>query len=209
MYSTETVRPFRSSIHSGPQVHGFQQKHEEGKKVEKAVQGLFERAYQVCPANRDEQRRGIDMWLTLGPCMWLDGARVPIEVKADFKAAETGNAFIETVSVMQAGTVQKWGWAYTCQSPFLIFCVPTTGKFNFTLYWLRLSDIRAHLGEWEEKYRGGSALNRTYGSDGVLVPLKELERVAMVVMDAVEAVEFVLNDRTGFRTMCKELFSTP
>ena len=202
------VRPFRSSPHA-PAVHSFQEKHEEGKKVEKACRDLLGWGFPTTPADRGEQRRGIDFWVILGSCTWVPGARLPLEVKADFKAAETGKAFIETVSVMQYGEVQKLGWVHTCQSPFILFCVPAPGKFDFMIHVLRTSDLRAQLPAWEEAYGKGRALNKAYGSDGVLLPLPELARVAVFSGLGSELNTYALEDRAGFQLLWKEVFACP
>jgi len=67
---------------------------------------VFATGYEIRPATRAEQRRGIDRIFTRRKTGW----RLAVEYKIDYKAAHTGNAFVETVSVDTAG---KAGWAYS------------------------------------------------------------------------------------------------
>jgi len=80
---------------------------------------VFAADYEVRPATRAEQRRGIDRIFTHRQT----GRRLTVEYKTDYKAAHTGNAFVETVSVDTAG---KAGWAYSSAADYLIYYVPAT-----------------------------------------------------------------------------------
>jgi len=60
---------------------------------------VFAADYEIRPATRAEQRRGIDRIFVHRQT----GRRLAVEYKTDYKAAHTGNAFVETVSVDAAG----------------------------------------------------------------------------------------------------------
>jgi hypothetical protein len=132
----------------------------------------FAREYEVRPATPEEQRRGIDrlfMHLQTGKCL-------AIEYKTDYRAAQTGNAFVETVSVDTAGKV---GWAHSSEAEYLIYYIPGDGL----MYVLALEVLRRELPRWMREYPLRSAQNEGYATHGVLVPLAEFERHAEVVIN--------------------------
>jgi hypothetical protein len=128
--------------------------------------------YEVCPATRQEQRRGIDRIFI----QRRTGQRFRVEYKTDYKAAETGNAFVETVSVDTAG---RAGWAYSSQSDYLIYYIPADGL----IYVLALEVLRCELPRWLREYPHRAAQNEGYATHGVLVPLDEFEKHAEVVIN--------------------------
>ncbi len=92
-----------------------------------------------------------------------------IEYKTDFRAHETGHAFIETVSV---DTEDKAGWAYTSQADYLVYYAPALKA----IYVMPLDSLRALLPGWLEVYPSRQAQNKTYATHGLLVPLEEFAR---------------------------------
>jgi hypothetical protein len=132
----------------------------------------FAREYEVRPATQEEQRRGIDRLF-----MHLQtGKRLTVEYKTDYKAARTGNAFIETVSVDTTG---KAGWAHSSEAECLIYYIPGDGL----MYVLALEVLRRELPRWMRQYPVRAAQNEGYATHGVLVPLDEFERHAEVVIN--------------------------
>ena len=131
----------------------------------------FAAKYEIRLATRQEQRRGIDRIFTRRQT----GKRFTVEYKTDYKAAQTGNAFVETVSVDTAG---KAGWAYSSQADYLLYYIPG----NDLIYVLALEVLRWELPRWVREYPLRAAQNEGYATHGVLVPLHEFEEHAEAVI---------------------------
>lgn len=128
------------------------------------------RGLHIRPATDAEQRRGIDRMFTVA----ATGREVAVEYKTDYMAGRTGNAFVETVSVDRAG---KPGWAVSSEAYFLIYLVPEPR----TIYVIRMQDVRRRLPAWRQIYPERTVANDGYNTVGLLVPLDELERLAVEV----------------------------
>lgn len=127
-------------------------------------------AVDVLPVDRGDQRRGIDR-VFVGR---ETGEVYSVEYKADERAGRTGNAFIETVSV---DVTAKAGWAVASQADALVYLVTDPE----TIYWIPMRRVRASLERWRRLYREAAAQNVGYRTVGLLVPLGELERIAVKV----------------------------
>ena len=132
---------------------------------------VFAADYKIRPATRAEQRRGIDRIFTHRKT----GRRLAVEYKTDYKAAHTGNAFVETISV---DTVGKAGWAYSSAADYMIYYVPG----DEVIYVIALAVLRRELSRWVREYPLRAAQNEGYATHGVLVPLDEFEQHAEAVM---------------------------
>ena len=143
-----------------------------GEKYEKQLDAYFSHWAAICHATRRQQRAGIDR-VFVAP----GGNEVRVEYKTDLRASQTGNAFIETVSVSNAST-RKPGWAYTSQADVIIYYIPG----DLLAYVLRPSAIRNQLERWSQKYREVAVQNHGYATRGLLVPLAELEEIAEEVI---------------------------
>jgi len=132
---------------------------------------VFAAGYEVRPATRAEQRQGIDRIFTRRKT----DQRLAVEYKTDYKAAHTGNAFVETVSVDATG---KAGWAYSSAADYLIYYVPG----DEVIYVIALEVLRRELPCWVREYPLRAAQNEGYATHGVLVPLDEFEQHAEAVM---------------------------
>lgn len=126
--------------------------------------------YTIRPATKAEQRQGIDRWYTRK----ANGEQFAVEYKTDHTAGRTGNAFIETLSVDVAG---KPGWAYTSQARYLIYRVPDPE----TIYIIPMAQIRYRVDAWRRQYQERRINNGAYHTVGVLVPLDEIEKIAVAV----------------------------
>ena len=153
-------------------IHSFNEKLEQGKAGEKALDGYFSEYFLIAePPNNDigtwADRRGIDRTFT------HRGTHITVSVqyKTDWKAAKTGNAFIETVSVDRDGVR---GWAYTCLAQRIYYFVPPRNE----IYQLDTTTLKRHLPEWENRYTTGNSINATYTTKGLKVPLYILSGVA-------------------------------
>jgi hypothetical protein len=147
--------------------HDFNASYAAGIVGETFLDDLFAKNYEVKQVSREDQRKGIDRYFTNRK----NNKTFSVEYKTDYRAAETGNAFIETVSVDSAGKV---GWAEKSQAKYLVYYIP---QLN-TIYCLELSAIREQLTRWTETYPTRTARNDGYSTHGVLVPLDELRTAA-------------------------------
>ena len=118
----------------------------------------------------DEQFRGIDRFFTHRPTGKVDA----VEYKADSVAGHTGNAFIETIS---KDSTNKPGWAIASKARYLVYMVTDPE----TIYLIAMHRLRHQLPRWQNLYRTTTAQNDGYCTHGVLVPLHELERIAVTV----------------------------
>jgi hypothetical protein len=108
----------------------------------------FAAEYEVQPAAPQEQRRGIDRVFTHRQT----GQRLAVEYKTNYKAAYTGKAFVETVSVDTAG---RAGWAYESQADYLVYYIPGEGL----IYVITLEVLRRELPRWVQAYPHRAAQN--------------------------------------------------
>ena len=142
-----------------------------GERYERQLDAFFcQWPVDIRPATAEEQRRGIDRVFTSRATGSVD----TMEYKADDKAGRTGNAFIETVSVDVTG---KPGWAVSSQADYLVYLVTRP----MTVYLIGMKRLRAALPRWKMKYPTVKAQNDGYCTLGVLVPLDELEKIAILV----------------------------
>lgn len=149
--------------------YDFQTQLRKGEAAERELDARFAEWFEIAPASADEQRQGIDRWFT-GK---RTGMRRAVEIKTDFRAAQTGNSFIETVSV--GG--QRAGWAYTSQADWLLYYVPRD-----RVVMLRLTGVRIELAQWVNRWPEVTVQNDGYVTRGVVLPLRELERAAFNVV---------------------------
>lgn len=150
-----------------PIVHQFFEKLRQGQAVERELDEHFRDKYSIRKASMDEQRIGIDRVFVDRETM--EAFRV--EYKADYRAVETGNVFVETVSVDSRGVR---GWAYTSEADWLVYALPQLRRYLL----VRVVELREALPNWIQRYPQGKARNRTYTTHGVLVPIVEFERLA-------------------------------
>lgn len=155
--------------------HNFAQSHDRGKAAEHFIYEVFQAAFNVIPASPDLQSAGIDF-------TFIDRATNQqhfVELKTDWTAHKTGNAFIEMVSVDTEG---KLGWTYTSTANWLLYFIPDDRR----IYRISLEVLRSELPAWQifptrtipNKGRRGS-----YNTIGLLVPLGELYRIANEVIE--------------------------
>jgi hypothetical protein len=142
-----------------------------GDRGEAVLDHFFSRVYAIEPATDDQQRRGIDRWFTNRKT----GHRFTVEYKSDALAGRTGNAFVETTSDKAR---QKPGWAYSSAAEYLVYYVLEPEA----IYILRLADLRRKLWDWERQYPHKEVKNTSWTTEGLLVPLREFERLAVMVV---------------------------
>lgn len=145
-----------------------------GKRGEIFLDHFFERRYEIIPATEADQKVEIDRWFV----NHKTGHRFSVEYKTDEAAGRYGNAFVELESNHERGTD---GWARMSQAEYLIYYIPKPE----TIYIVRFTDLRKHLPQWEADYpqkRIPNQTNKAYTTIGVVVPLHEFERCAVLVI---------------------------
>lgn len=142
-----------------------------GLKGEAFLDTFFASAYIVTPSTESEQRQEIDRWFMNRE----SGHRFSVEYKTDARAGRTGNAFVETVSVLERN-VQ--GWLYTSKAEYLVYFIPGSA---WVIYVLKFPTLRKAFPAWAAKYQIKQVRNRSYTTCGLVVPLAEFERIAVVV----------------------------
>lgn len=148
-------------------IYQFDRQLAEGEAGEAFLDAFFRRrGHTIQAATRAEQRSGIDRFITAP-----DGREMAVEYKTDRLAGETGNAFVETVSVDARG---KMGWALTSQADYLVYYLP--GR---AIYVLPFSSLRWALPGWMRDFPARTAPNNGYLTHGVLVPLGTLAEYAV------------------------------
>jgi hypothetical protein len=129
---------------------------------EDIIDKFFSRWYVVRKVSREMQRQGIDRILVSK----RDNSQLKVEYKTDTKAHQTGNVFVETVSVDAA---QKRGWVYTSKADVLAYWIPGRS----VIYTIHFSTLREVFPHWEWRHRHVTAANDHYATHGILVPLVE------------------------------------
>jgi hypothetical protein len=125
---------------------------------------VFAAEYEIRPATRPEQRRGIDRIFVHRPT----GRRLAVEYKTDYKA----------------------GWAYSSEADYLIHYIPG----DELIYVIALEVLRRELPRWVREYPLRAAQNACACATGAgegdathahgvrLVPLDEFEEHAEAVI---------------------------
>ena len=145
----------------------FNQQHLVGQKGERMLDRWLVRYYDILPATRRQEQRGIDRIARHK----LTRVVLNFQYKAD--TYTTGNAVIETISV-DDGVNQKPGWAVNCSADYLFYLLLESKL----VYILQPSVIQSCLDQWKQQYTHTSVENEGYRTHGLLVPLREIGRVA-------------------------------
>lgn len=148
----------------------FNQQLTAGEKGERKLDAYFTKWFKITPATPAEQRQGIDRHFAHS-----DGSRYTVEYKTDHTAGKTGNAFVETISV---DTQNKPGWAITSQAQILLYYIPDAGA----IYVIPFPTLRQALPTWQQRYPQRAIPNRGYHTHGILVPLREFEKIAQQIL---------------------------
>jgi len=143
-----------------------------GEAAERELDTHFSEWFAIRRATRAEQRSGIDRVFTRK----RDGKITRVEYKADWKASQTGNAFVEIISV---DTTNKLGWALSSNADRLAYYLPT----DSLVYWFAMAGFKSLVDGWRRDYDQRAALNEGYKTIGILVPLHELEEHADNVLN--------------------------
>lgn len=153
-------------------VYNFQIQLDKGKQAEIFLDSYFCGEFEITEASRQEQMQGIDRWFKKKQS---DNPKFSIEYKTDWRASETHNAFIETVSV---DTGHRLGWVYTCGADYLLYYIPK----DELIYIVKPAKLRNKIDKWIREYKEREIDNNQYYTRGVPVPLREFEAVAEKVL---------------------------
>ena len=99
-----------------------------------------------------------------------------IEIKNDFRAHLTGNAFIEIISNDQSG---RMGGFVTSTADWLIYHV----YFSRQLTLVKMDLLQSMIPTWKAQYRTAQAPNKEFNTIGLLVPLSVLKSLAFNTYD--------------------------
>jgi len=158
-------------------VYKFKDSLEDGEKHEKVLDDYYSQWFYIQPVSFAAQKSGIDRtWTNIS-----DNFRYSVEYKADSTAANTGNAFIETISV---DTTNTMGWAYTSCSQLMIYYIPPLKK----AYRCAILSLKHLLRGWIKKYGTVSIPNEGYNTIGIIVPLEEFQNCSYY-MDYIDLEE--------------------
>lgn len=150
--------------------HNFEERLGVGEKYEKDLDAFFEPFFEVQPVQMNMQKLGVDRIFTHRK----NGQRYSIEYKTDIRCKDTGNLYIETISVDKDN---KLGWAYTSTAQRIIFHIP--GDKVIFVDTLNLRDI---MPKWVDKYPQAEAKNELYSGFGILVPVMVVAKIAKGTM---------------------------
>ncbi len=148
-------------------IYDFDDKLKEGEGYERLLDKHFaNKGYDVSPVTMGEQKRGIDRYWTAS-----DGMRWAVEYKADSTAHETGNMFLETVSV---DTESSPGWLLKSFAQLLVYYIPPAeGGYILEMAPLkRLLRSRMEDDDCEVK----KVQNQEYLTHGIPVPIDDVVR---------------------------------
>jgi len=144
------------------ELNQFEVKKAEGEKYEQELDNYFTQllGVNIKKVSMELQLLGVDRIFT-----GRSGRRWSVEYKADIRAAQTGNFFIEILTNDNSG---KKGWAYTSIAQRLVLYIP--GKA--LCYIIESHKIKSRIEEWLDIYPVRSANNGHHNSEGIIIPIE-------------------------------------
>ena len=154
--------------------YNFKRQLDKGEEQEKILDDFFRsRGWKIIYADMDAQRAGIDRWFEAS----VHNGLIGIEYKADFRAHETGNLYLETVSVGKYKdgdyVVEKAGWVYTTTADYLMYLI--AGEQRVLLF--VPDELREFVHNAIHSYRSVSVKNQGYTGRGILVPVEDVRPI--------------------------------
>jgi len=149
-------------------VYNFNEQLKHGDKGEAELDRYFEKFYIISKVSAALQKQGIDR-------IFIDdfGSNFFVEYKTDYVGDKSGNAFIETVSVSSV-TSTRLGWIHTSKAHWIIYYLAKSR----IAYVLSPPKLRPLLDEWHQKYPKRCILNQGWHTEGLLVPLSIIQKLA-------------------------------
>jgi hypothetical protein len=155
--------------------HTFHEKLSQEKEESVKIDVFLTQWYHVIPTSLELDKRGIDRILIDKEDLTVS----KIDYKHDWRASETGNAFIETCSVYKEGECKKHGWVYTGGADDIYYNVVGEETIYVVPKSLLITITETR---WEDEYRTASARNPGYVSHGILVPLEEIAEISSQII---------------------------
>ena len=149
-----------------------------GKLGEKVLDSFFKQSYDVVGVSIESDLKGIDRIVSRED---ID-EEVRVEYKTDILSFITRNVFIETCKRMRDGVCEKRGWFYYSESDWLVYYIPQEDKIIITYF----DVLRRWYHYFGEYYPTGVSQNKSYQSEGVLMPVEVLESLSFKVYDLSE-----------------------
>lgn len=150
--------------------YDFQTQLAVGQDGEAFLDAFFRReGFTITPASAAEQRTEIDRWF-----VDRHERRFSVEYKRDATAGRTGNAFVELWGDVEH---RRRGWARMSAAAYLIYYVPEPEA----IYVIPMRALRGKLADWALRYPTRRIPNKHWTTEGLLVPLREFERIALKV----------------------------
>lgn len=146
-----------------------------GAKGERALDAHFATWFDIRYASDFEQSIEIDRIFIPK----TGGEPIKVEYKTDLVAHQTNRAFVEL------SNGEKPGWLQVSQSDWLVYYIP--GAPYRSAYILRVAQMRLQLPRWS-KYKRKQVQNKRMLTEGVLVSLREFERIAINLIDIEEVL---------------------
>ncbi len=141
-----------------------------GQDGEEILDNFFYQWYsEIRFASASEENRGIDR-------IFFNGQdRKTVQYKTDFRAKETGNAYVETIS---RSDKVVGGWAYTSEAQWLIYFV-----YPSEIYCISMDRLRKDLPRLERICRTVTVPNQGYFGAGLIVPLEFLRGISKAILE--------------------------
>ena len=153
------------------EIHKLGEKLSQADMLEREIDRCFCGDYHIKRVTRASQKKGVDRILVCKKT----GLRYTVEYKTDQRTADTGNIFVETISVDEP---LRLGWAYTSYAQLLAYHVPQWGKVSLT----PMTMVKWHVEEWKQRYKMSPLIPNEgvygdkYNSRGILVPWEQFEK---------------------------------
>lgn len=162
------------------QLYDFDERFRAGARGAAMLDAHFKKKYKVGHVNQDRQALGIDREF-----IGEHGEVLSMEYKTDERAADTGRAFIETVSVEKEGRYSL-GWLFTSRANYVVIYVPT----RCLAYVCKMDEMRRRYDErWRHAYPEKVVVSRRRGDEwktrGICVPLMVLAECPGVRMEQI------------------------
>ena len=126
---------------------------------EKEIDQVFiNNGFKIIEATREEQKKGFDRYLVKNK-----KRKLKAEYKSDLRMYDTGNFFIETLSVDTTG---KLGWALTSEADILVYYMLNDNE----LWIIDMNLIKSNIADWTKQYKKKKCWNYGYNSEGLLLP---------------------------------------
>ena len=161
--------------HPPPKRYNFEHQKQLGLQGEARLDSFFSRWYLIKEVPMELQREGVDRFFVP---RWgeVEFPRL-VEYKTDFHAS--GNAFIETHSVIRIGQDTIKGWLYTSKADWLVYFMAAYE----TAFVLNFESLRRFVIQWEAEQlcRHRECINSNYKSSGLIVPLPLMLRASRAI----------------------------